>query len=174
MSEFQMTHVALVGARPEIFAPLGVRSRAELTMRRALPALASLQGMDLQLLRKQLAGLLPVWVHNAISAPDFPGRDRLLMHLRRFEGELRDKRENEVIASVITHGFRNRQFDPLALPESMPIRQRCNMLMHITPWQEAYQQLEAAFVAVLVDEVEELDKWLTTSQLEIEDCDVTV
>lgn len=165
MSEFQMTHVALVGARIDSFAPLGFRSRSDLTMCRALPATGPIafQHMDQSELKTLLASQLPIWVHNCITDPEFPARNQLLMHLRRFEGELRDNRENEVIAMVLNAGFRNRQLDPLALPESMPLRQRCSMLMHVEPWQRAYRDVESALVNILASEAEQLDTWLATS-----------
>ncbi|RLQ23789.1 hypothetical protein DWB85_01150 [Seongchinamella sediminis] len=170
MSEFQMTHVALVGARIEAFTALGFRSRSDLSMRRALPPAAAVefQHMDQRELKTLLASQLPLWVHNCITDPGFPARDRLLMHLRRFEGELRDNRENEVIAAVLSAGFRNRQLDPLALPQSMPLRQRCSMLMHIETWQLAYRSLETAMVAILASEAEQLDAWLATAEPHIE------
>ena len=170
MSEFQMTHVALVGARIDSFAMLGFRSRSELTMRRALPARGPVefQHMDQRQLKALLASQLPIWVHNCISDPAFPARNELLMHLRRFEGELRDNRDNEVIATVLNAGFRNRQLDPLSLPESMPLRQRCSMLMHVEPWQQAYRELETAVVNILASEAEQLDAWLATAEPAIE------
>ncbi len=90
------------------------------------------------------------------------------MHLRKFEGELRDHRNNEVIATVLNCGFRNRQMNPLELPDSMPLRQRCNMLMHLGPWQEAYRELERQFTAILASEVNQLDLWLASSRSEID------
>ena len=175
MSEFQMSHVALVGARMNEFVPLGYRSRSELTMRRALPQPGPLpfQHMDQGELKRVLASQLPLWVHNCVSDLDFPARDRLLMHLRRFEGELRDNRDNEVIATVLNSGFRNRHLNPLDLPESMPLRQRCSMLMHMETWREAYGTLESALVDILASEAEQLDAWLATSGPDI-DHDVAV
>ena len=166
MSEFQMTHVALVGARIDSFAALGFRSRSDLTMCRALPAAGptAFQHMDQRELKALLASQLPIWVHNCITDIGFPARNSMLMHLRRFEGELRDNRENEVIATVLNAGFRNRQLDPLSLPDSMPLRQRCSMLMHVEPWQEAYRELETALVTILASEAEQLDTWLATSE----------
>ena len=38
MSQLQLTQIALVGARMDSFAPLGIHSRHELTMRRVAPA----------------------------------------------------------------------------------------------------------------------------------------
>lgn len=170
MSEFQMTHVALVGARMQSFTQLGFNSRSELTMHRALPAPGPilLQHMDQDEVRKLFTQQLPIWIHNVITDQAFPGRERMLMHLRRFEGELRDNRDNEVIAEVLNSGFRNRQFDPLELPESMPLRQRCSMLMNVEVWQESYRQLQTAVVKVLTDEVEAIDIWLATAQPEID------
>ncbi len=170
MSEFQMTHVALVGARIQSFQPLGFNSRSELTMRRALPEPGAvlMQHMDQAELRAQFARQLPIWVHNVITDHGFPGRQRMLMHLRRFEGELRDNRDNEVVAEVLNAGFRNRQLDPLHLPASMPLRQRCSMLMNVETWQESYRLLEQALVDVLSEEVEAIDTWLATAEPEID------
>ncbi len=169
MSEFQMTHVALVGARMDVFAPLGYHSRSELTLRRVLPVyqpdLAELNGADY---RRMVARDLPVWVHNAITDPNFPGRAQLLPPLRRFEGELRDSRDNEVIAAVLNSGFRNRVMDPLNLPANMPLRQRCSMLMHVSTWQEAYRQLEHSLVEILFERRSEVSAWLATAEPEID------
>ncbi|MFV8818191.1 hypothetical protein [Haliea sp. E17] len=164
-----MTHVALVGARMDAFTALGYHSRSELALRRALPRYpGKLAGLSKPDQRKLLAKDLPVWVHNAITDPDFPGRDQLVMPLRRFEGELRDSRDNEVIAAVLNAGFRNRPLDPLNLPDNMPLRQRCSMLMHVGPWQEAYRQLEAKLVETLQQRLDELDHWLATAEPEID------
>lgn len=166
MSEFQLTHVALVGARMDAFVPLGFSSRTDLTMSRALPLAEpqNYQQADTEALKARLATDLPIWVHNCIYDPQFPARERLIMHLRKFEGELRDNRCNEVIATVLSCGFRDRQMDPLELPVTMPLRQRCSMLMHLGPWQEAYRELELQFVAILASEAEQLDRWLAKSR----------
>ena len=172
MSEFQMTHVCLVGARINAFAPLGFRSRSDLTMHRAVPAVEPVpyRQMDTRSRKLALAAALPLWVHNCITDEKFPARAHLLMHMRRFEGELRDNRDNEVVATVLSAGFRNQQLDPLDLPESMPLRQRCSMLMHVEPWKQAYRDLEQAMVNILASEAEQLDVWLATSQSEIDRC----
>jgi hypothetical protein len=170
MSEFQMTHVALVGARIGVFASMGFRCRSEMTMRRALPTgnNSYYAMMDMQQRRTRLQDELPIWVHNCITDPAFPVRHQLLMHLRRFEGELRDNRDNAVIAAVLSAGFRNRELNPLELPDSMPMRQRCSLLMNLEPWQEAYRDLETAMVKILASEAKTLDTWLATSGPEID------
>ncbi|TGD74006.1 hypothetical protein E4634_07650 [Mangrovimicrobium sediminis] len=169
MSEFQMTHVALVGARIDAFLPLGFRSRSELTLRRVMPQYeTSLTAMGTDQARATLAAQLPIWIHNAITDPGFPGRGELIMPLRRFEGELRDSRDNEVVSAVLNAGFRNRPLDPLNLPESMPLRQRCSMLMWIDSWQEAYKHLETRVVAILMNHRADIDNWLATSEPEID------
>ncbi len=110
--------------------------------------------------RALLRDQLPIWVHNTIADSNFPQREKLSMHLRRFEGEIRDHKEDEVVASVLSAGFRDRQLNPLNLPANMPMRQRCSMVMQITIWQEMYQKLEDEFVEVLADYASELDEWL--------------
>lgn len=169
MSEFQMTHVALVGARMDSFAALGFGNRSEMGLRRALPRYSPRLGeLGHAQQREILSRDLPVWVHNAVTDPEFPGRAQLIMPLRRFEGELRDSRDNEVVAAVLNAGFRNRPLNPLNLPESMPLRQRCSLLMHIAPWQEAYRQLESSVVEILLQRIDELDEWLASSEPEID------
>ncbi len=165
MLQFQMTHVALVGARMDTFQPLGYRHRSELAMRRVVPAGFGdvLAGPDRQSLPGLVAQTLPFWVHNAISDSAFPSRERLLMALRRFEGELRDNRENDAIAAVLSAGFRNRTLDPLHPPDSMPMRQRCSLLMHIGPWKDAYQRLEGEFCDALCEDADALTAWLATA-----------
>ena len=88
-----------------------------------------------------------------------PGRGALLMPLRRFEGELRDSRDDEVISAVLSNGFRNQTFDPLNLPNNMPMRQRCAVVVHIRAWQEAYKRLEQEVLAILADEADALVRW---------------
>ncbi len=157
------------------FAPLGFRNRTDLTMSRALPTTGPnfYQQQDSRTLQAQLATELPIWVHNSIGDQHFPARGRLSMHLRKFEGELRDNRSNEVIATVLNCGFRNRQMNPLDLPANMPLRQRCSLLMHLGPWQEAYRELEKQFTSILASEADRLDQWLATSRSEI-DHDIAV
>lgn len=170
MSEFQMTHVALVGARMESFYPLGFRLRSELAMRRVFPDTGGcpMAQQDRNTLMARLAAQLPLWVHNIITDEDFPARDKFNMSLRRFEGELRDSRDNEVIAAVLAAGFRNRELNPLALPETMPMRQRCAIVMQIETWQEAYQQLERELLTTLADHAAAVDEWLATAAPELE------
>lgn len=171
MSQFQMTHVALVGARMNTFRPLGYHTRCELAMRRVFPDTRGrrLAELDERQLASVLSGQnLPLWVHNAICDPHFPRKSSLQMAMRRFEGELRDNRKNEVIAAVLTAGFRDREFDPLNLPKTMPLRQRCSLLMHIDTWREAYTMMERAFGSVLSGHVDEIDTWMATSEPEID------
>ena len=110
--------------------------------------------------RAFLAKQLPLWVHNIIRDASFPERDRLMMSLRRFEGELRDNRDNEVVASVLSAGFRNRPLDPLDPPATMPMRQRCALLLQIAPWQGAYQALEQEVVDILLANTLALHAWI--------------
>ncbi len=164
-----MTHVALVGARMDAFNALGFRSRSELTLRRVLPSYeTALWEMPESEARARIAAQLPIWIHNVITDTGFPGRDELIMPLRRFEGELRDSRDNEVVAAVLNAGFRNRPMDPLNLPDSMPLRQRCSMLMYVDSWREAYRHLESRVVDILVARRPEVDHWLATSEPEID------
>ena len=160
MNEFQLTHIALVGARMDAFREHGFRDRNELAMQVIIPSdtetLAELPVEEVPIsLRKQL----PIWVHNIISDTSFPQREKLLMPLRRFEGELQDSKQDAVVASVLSAGFRNRHLDPLNLPEAMPMRQRCAIVMQIGTWQEAYKALEQDLVGVLSRYREELVRW---------------
>lgn len=164
-----MTHVALVGARIDDFLPLGFKTRTELSMHRVFPetgatTLAELPADRLQAL---LASQLPLWIHNVVTDHDFPQRARLAMALRRFEGEMRDNRDDEVVAAVLSAGFRNRQLNPMELPDSMPMRQRCSMLMQIDTWQEAYKSLESELTSILAECAGEVDQWMATSEPEI-------
>lgn len=170
MSEFQLTHVALVGARIDAFFPFGFHTRSDLNMRRIFPdtggtALASL---DADAFRQHMEQALPLWVHNIVTDRDFPGRSTLAMCLRRFEGELRDHRDNEVIASVLNSGFRNRPLNPLALPDNMPLRQRCAILMYADVWQDAYRQLSRELSTLLQAQAAALDHWIATASPEID------
>lgn len=161
MSEFQLTHVTLVGARMSAFRSYGFQSRNELSLRCVVPELTDSQ-VDL-LGRRELISRLksqfPIWIHNIVTDPEFPLRDKLLMPLRRFEGELRDNRDDEVVSAVLNQGFRNRDFDPLNLPDTMPLRQRCAMVVHIAVWQEAYKRLENDVVAILADHADLIARW---------------
>jgi hypothetical protein len=170
MSQLQMSHVALVGARMDAFREHGFRLRSELAMRRIVPDAVrnALQEPAQLSLPGALTQTLPCWVHNAITDPGIPEREQLLMSLRRFEGELHDNRNNEVVAAVLSAGFRNRNLDPLHPPASMPLRQRCALLMYIGPWKDAYERLEREFCEALCEDVEALESWVATAQAEPE------
>ncbi len=161
MTEFQLSHVALVAARISAFEPLGFNNRSELAMRRVvpLPTGTTLAAMDDETRHKALSEQLPIWVHNILVDPEFPRRDRLLLPLRRFEGELRDNKDDEVISSVLSHGFRNQTFDPLDLPGTLSMRERCAILAHVKTWEEAFLPLRQALVDDLSANAGALDRW---------------
>lgn len=163
-----MTHVALVGARINSFRAFGFSSRSELVRCRIIPPgpewpLSSLpRPRQQQVFREQF----PLWVHNIIADPGFPRRALLAGPLRRFEGELRDSRGNEVVAAVLTAGFRDRDFNPLSLPDNMPLRQRCQLLTQLGVWQAAYRALERDLVDMLCDASDDIDEWLESPLLD--------
>jgi hypothetical protein len=161
MSEFQLSHVALVGARMDSFNQYGFTSRNQLKAQRItpLPSESALEKLDRNERLAMLAAQLPVWVHNIITDPDFPERSRLLMALRRFEGELKDKRDNEVISAVMSAGFKSQTFNPLDLPKTMPLRRRCSVVAHIGVWQEAYQKLEQEIVSIMSEKAPAVARW---------------
>ena len=161
MSELQLTHVALVGARMTAFHAYGFHTRNELSLRRVAPELnvTQVELLGRRELVTRLKSQLPLWIHNMIVDPGFPGRGALLMPLRRFEGELRDSRDDEVISAVLSNGFRTQTFDPLNLPNNMPMRQRCAVVVHIRAWQDAYQRLEREVLEILADRAVELVRW---------------
>lgn len=158
MSEFQLTHVALVGARMTVFQPYGFNARSELSQRRVVPTQVPEAG-DVGTVREQYRAELPVWVHNIIADPDFPARHKYLMSLRRFEGELRDSKTDDVVSAVLSAGFRNQTLDPLNLPAAMPLRQRCALVMHIGVWQDAYRELEESLLTLLCEHREDVERW---------------
>lgn len=163
MSEFYLCHIALVGARMSAFQEYGFTTRNELSLCRVVPntGASSLQELPRQEARKQLVLQFPVWIHNIISDPDFPLRNKLEMPLRRFEGELKDSKDNEVISAVLSAGFKNRTLNPSELPDSMPLRQRCAMVVHIDAWQEAYMCLENDVVDIMMTRLADIDNWIT-------------
>lgn len=166
MSEFHLTHIALVGARMPCFQSHGFHTRNELSFKRVAPSVTSQQVAMLsrQELMSRLRKQLPIWVHNIIVDPDFPERSKLTMPIRRFEGELNDSKQDEVVSAVLSHGFKNQAFDPLNLPNSMPMRQRCAMVVHIKVWQDAYKRLENDLVSILTDNVEAVATWCEYAQ----------
>ena len=161
MPELQLSHIALVGARIASFNEYGITSRNELRMRRIPPSRheTAIEDLGRSERRRALAARLPVWIHNIITDPDFPKRRKLLMPLRRFEGELKDKKDDEVISAVMSAGFRSQTFNPLDLPKAMPMRRRCSMLAHIGVWQEAYQKLENDILDIMSDEASAVTQW---------------
>jgi hypothetical protein len=165
MLEFQLTRVALVGARIALFNAYGVRARNELAARSIVPANYDrpLTTMPEQALYEACCRDLPLWVHNILADPAFPQRAALLMPLRRFEGELRDSKDNAVVSAVLSAGFRDQNLDPLDLPDRMPMRQRCALVMQVGVWQEAYRRLEDELVTILTSSAAELDSWLNAA-----------
>ncbi len=166
MSEFHLTHIALVGARMPCFHTHGYHTRNELSFQRVSPGLTSQQVnmLSRQELVSRLKKQLPVWLHNIIVDRDFPARNKLTMPIRRFEGELNDSKQDEVVSAVLSHGFKNQNFDPLNLPQTMPMRQRCAMVVHIKVWQEAYKRLESDVVNILADNAEAVATWCDYAQ----------
>jgi hypothetical protein len=150
----------------ESFRQLGFSSRNELTMRRVPPPAAATPYAEMEQgqLRKLLASQLPLWVHNIITDLEFPGRDRLIKPLRRFEGELADRRGDEVISTVLSRGFSNQNFDPLNLPADMGTKERCAIIAHVQPWKEAYRALEADLLNLLCQQPAQLDEWIAAAR----------
>lgn len=161
MTEFQLSHVALVAARISLFEPLGFNNRSELVMRRVVPPSGetALAAMDAETLRETLYEQLPFWVHNILVDPEFPRRERLLPALRRFEGELHDNKDDQVISAVLSHGFRNQSFDPLDLPGTLSMRERCAIIAHVETWEEAFLPLRQSLVGELAADAAALDRW---------------
>jgi hypothetical protein len=160
MTEFQLTHVALVGARMPTFKPYGFDDRNQLALRVVTPeGVSSLEQLAAAERLSTLCAQLPLWVHNIISDPHFPQREQLLMPLRRFEGELNDNRQDEVVASVLSAGFKSQPLDPLKLPSVMPLRQRCALVMQIGVWQDAYRVLEQDLTKMLARNLAEISRW---------------
>jgi len=166
MAEFQLTHIALVGARMSAFKHYGFADRNQLAMRRITPHMGGRPFEDIPAgqLAATIRDELPIWIHNIISDPDFPGRHALLMPLRRFEGELYDSKNNEVVAAVLNAGFKSHTLDPLNLPAVMPLRQRCALVMHLGVWQEAYRKLEEDVIDILSKHTNEICHWVNLSQ----------
>lgn len=162
MPEFHLVHIALVGARMPAFKDYGFHDRNQLAMLRIAPQTDGqpLDRTPADQLHATLQAQLPLWIHNIIVDPDFPGRSELLMPLRRFEGELYDSKNDEVVAAVLSAGFKNQTLDPLNLPGAMPLRERCTIVMQVAVWQEAYQQLEEDVLEILSNHLEEITRWL--------------
>ncbi|MEP0201088.1 MAG: hypothetical protein ABJ084_12055 [Halioglobus sp.] len=168
MKDLQLTQIALVGARITDFNDFGYTDRNAMAMRRVAPELeptveqadVSDEAMKVSRLRNRL----PVWVHNIINDPEFPSREELLMPLRRFEGELHDSRNNEVVSAVLSHGFKNESFDPLNLPHTMPLSQRCAMVVHIDVWESAFRRLEADLYKIMARNYDHIVSWCKYAQ----------
>ena len=81
MSEFQLTHIALVGARMSAFRPYGYAKRNDLSFHRVAPDLGERdpEQFNRTEVNTMLRDHLPLWIHNIIADPTFPGRRRLLM-----------------------------------------------------------------------------------------------
>lgn len=161
MSEFHLSHIALVGARMNAFSEFGISNRNELKMRRISPAglEEAVDTLGAPQLKKLLIKQLPIWVHNAITDPEFPNREQILMPIRRFEGELKDQKSDEVVSAVMTAGFKSETLNPLDLPKEMSMQDRCAMVAQINVWQESYLQLEKDIVQVMYDQLPAISQW---------------
>ena len=167
MTDLQLTQVALVGARIEQFREYGYASRGALALRRITPTLLP-RGVDKDddaRMRSYFKEKLPLWVHNIINDPLFPCREQLLMPIRRFEGELHDGRNNDVVSSVLSHGFRNQHFDPLNLPEGMCLSERCAMVAHLSIWKAAYRRLENDLSDIMAENYDRIASWWDYARL---------
>ena len=170
-TDFQLTHIALVGARMTTFKAHGFHERNQLALRVVIPLnCEQMPTLPTQALRHSLQDQLPLWVHNIISDTEFPQREKLLMPLRRFEGELHDNRSDEVVSTVLSAGFKNQPMDPLNLPAVMPLRQRCALVIQIGVWQDAYRRLEQDLLELLVEYAQDIARWCTLYQDEEARC----
>ena len=162
MSEFYLCHIALVGARISTFQEYGYNTRNDLSLCRVVPDTGDepLAQLPPEQVREMLKEQFPIWIHNIISDPEFPQRHKLEMPLRRFEGELKDSKENETISAVLSAGFKSETLDPTNLPSSMPLRQRCAMVAHIDAWQDAYSCLEHDVVEIMMAQPAQIDNWM--------------
>ena len=86
------------------------------------------------------------------------------MPIRRFEGELKDKKSDEVVSAVMTAGFKSETLNPLDLPKEMSMQDRCAVVAQINVWQEAYQQLENDIVQNLYDQLPAIAQWSTSAR----------
>ena len=81
------------------------------------------------------------------------------MPIRRFEGELKDQKSDEVVSAVMTAGFKSETLNPLDLPKEMSMQDRCAMVAQINVWQESYLQLEKDIVQVMYDQLPAISQW---------------
>lgn len=147
------------------FAALGIHTRNELAMRRICPTGEPVYAeMEAAELRRSLRAELPLWVHNIITDEGFPRREQLMMPLRRFEGELLDRKHDDVVSMVLSHGFRNQSFDPRHLPADMGIKERCAIVAHIQPWNDAYEAMENDLLGILCSSAAQLDSWVALAR----------
>lgn len=154
-----------------VFKPYGFEDRNQLTLRVVVPdGVASLAQLPAAEQLGTLRAQLPLWVHNIISDLHFPHREQLLMPLRRFEGELYDNRQDEVVALVLSAGFKGQALDPLKLPAVMPLRQRCALVMQIGAWQDAYRVLERDLTEMLAQHAADISRWARMYQDEEARC----
>ena len=162
MSEFHLSHIALVGARMSAFQAYGFSTRNDLLMHKVVPGDTpdSLEKLPPEEVRKKLIKQFPLWIHNIVIDPEFPQRDRLVMPIRRFEGELADSRNNMVIAAVLSAGFKNRTLDPLDLPDTMLLRERCALVAHCDIWGEAFARLENDILDIMAGHLPEITNWI--------------
>ena len=158
MTDLQLTQIALVGARIADFNDFGYANRNAMAMRRVAPELEH-NAIDEDAKRSCFKSGLPVWVHNIINDPEFPSREQLLMPLRRFEGELNDARNNEVVSTVLSHGFKNESFDPLNLPDTLSLSERCAMVVHIDIWESAFRRLENDLTEIMASQYSRIANW---------------
>ncbi|MFV0275719.1 MAG: hypothetical protein ACK5HY_00810, partial [Parahaliea sp.] len=54
---------------------------------------------------------------------------------------------------------RSQQLDPLELPNTMPLRERCIMLSQLQVWQDAFQRMSTEVVSILSENTDLLKHW---------------
>jgi len=172
MTDLQLTQIALVGARIADFSRFGYTNRNAMTMRRVAPELEPRDSDvgDAPAGDSCFRNTLPVWVHNIINDPKFPSREELMLPLRRFEGELIDSKDNEVVSTVLSHGFKNQSFDPLNLPKTMPLSQRCAVVAHLDVWECAFRQLENDLTKIMAKNYDLISIWCEHARKEDRVC----
>ena len=68
---------------------------------------------------------------------------------------------DDLIASTLPPSIQT--VAPLDLPEALPMRERCELLMQIDIWLSAYRELENDLVGTLCEAAPELDSWMASA-----------
>ena len=166
LSDYALTHRALVCTRMDMFRELGDVN----TLSSNGPVLPKLN-IDLETasdaqVQRVLEFLFPVFLHNIIRDRNFPGRSRLEIALQQMEQTIQENAKNAMVQELLTCGLKGEVCDPSGLPQNIDAKRKVALFLAREEWDTLYKTFSMKVVKSLLKNKKELAGWIRSQQLE--------